>query len=125
MKQPKLSSFVFSTIHSEVSKLGNYRIKVDIIADILNVVAVGAKKTRIMYQANLSHTLLTKYLTEIRKAYLIRFARGKGCYILTTKGKEFLVRYKEYSKRTRHIERQINDVLNKKKSLEELCSSGY
>jgi predicted transcriptional regulator len=103
--------------------LGNYRRKVDIIADILNVVAQGAKKTRIMYQANLSHSLLTKYLAEVRKAYLIRHERKKGCYVLTTKGKEFLLRYKEYSKRNRHIERQINDVLNKKKSLEELCSS--
>jgi DNA-binding PadR family transcriptional regulator len=76
-----------------------------------------------MYQANLSYKLLTKYLIDIRTAYLIRFERERRCYVLTEKGEEFLVRYKEYTKRNRHVEKQITDVHSKKKILEDLCST--
>lgn len=103
--------------------MGSYRSKFDIIADILHVVREGAKKTRIMYQANLSYKLLTKYLIEIRRAYLIRFERERKCYVLTQRGKEFLVTYKEYSKRNRHVEKQITEIRSKKKILEDLCST--
>lgn len=103
--------------------LGSYRSKIDIIADILHVTSRGAKKTQIMYQANLSYKLLTKYLAEIRNAYLIRFEHKERCYVLTLRGHEFLKRYKEYSRRNKHVEKQINDVHTKRKVLEELCSS--
>jgi len=106
--------------------LGSYRSRFDIIADILRVVKGddGAKKTRIMYQANLSYKVLTKYLAEVIEACLIHFERGKQCYFLTSKGRQFLERYKEYSRRNRHVEKQLNDVQGKRKVLEELCSSG-
>jgi predicted transcriptional regulator len=104
--------------------LGSYRRKLDIIADMLGVAKRGAKKTRIMYQANLSYKLLTIYLAEIIEASLVRFERKKRCYVLTSKGREFLDRYKEYSRRNRHVERQLSDVGVKKRALEELCSSG-
>ena len=104
--------------------MGSYRRKLDIIADILNVAMEGAKKTQIMYRANLSYKVFTKYLTEVMEACLLRFEHGKRCYVLTSKGREFLNRYKEYSRRNRHVERQLNDVEVKKKALEELCSSG-
>ena len=102
--------------------MGSYRSRLDIIADILAVARQRAKKTQIMYGANLSYRLLTRYLAEIRRAYLVRFERDEGCYVLTRKGMEFLERYKEYSRRNKHVERQINDVDGKRKVLEELCS---
>jgi predicted transcriptional regulator len=103
--------------------LGSYRNRLDIIADILFVVKRGsAKKTQIMYGANLSYAVLTKYLAEVVKACLIRFESGTRCYVLTEKGKEFLERYREYSRRNKHVERQLNDVEAKKKVLEELVS---
>ena len=100
----------------------NYRKKLDIIADMLTVASNGAKKTQIMYQANLSHRLLTKYLEEIGKAYLLSFKRKQRNYVLTPKGKQFLEVYKEYSKRTRDAEKHLNDVNGKKRMLENLCS---
>lgn len=103
--------------------MGNYRSKLDIVADILRVTSRNAKKTQIMYQANLSYKLLTKYLAEIIEASLVRFERKTQCYVLTSKGREFLERYKDYSKRNRHVERQLNDVHTKKKVLEELISA--
>ena len=97
--------------------------RLEIVKDVLSIAVARVKKTRIMYQANLSYKLLTRYLTEIRKACLIRFEHGERCYVLTSKGKEFLEKYTEYSKRNRHVERQLNDVHTKRKVLEKLCSS--
>ena len=102
--------------------MGSYRGRLDIIADILAVARQRAKKTQIMYGANLSYRLLTRYLAEIKRAYLVRFEREEKCYVLTRKGLEFLERYKEYSKRNKHVEKQINDVDGKRKVLEGLCS---
>jgi predicted transcriptional regulator len=101
----------------------DYRSKLDIIADMLRVASQsGAKKTHIMYQANLNYTLLTKYLKELLKADIVRCEQAENCYVLTSKGAEFLEKYKEYSKRNRHIERQSNDLNNKKQALMELLS---
>lgn len=102
--------------------MGSYRSKLDIIADILHVANQGAKKTQIMYQANLSYRLLSRYLSEVSKACLIRFERKERCYKVTSKGREFLEKYKDYSRRNRHVEKQLNDVQVKRKVLEELCS---
>ena len=96
----------------------------DIIADMLLVASNGAKKTQIMYQANLSYRLLTKYLEEVRKAYLLSFERKQRRYILTNKGQQFLEVYKEYSKRNRVVEKRLNDVDGKRRMLEALCSRG-
>jgi predicted transcriptional regulator len=109
-------------IFEELS-LGNYRGRLDIIADILHVVSQNAKKTQIMYQANLSYKVLTKYLTEVSEASLIDFENEKRCYMLTAKGREFLEAYKEYSRDNKHIEKRLNEINGKKKVLEELCSS--
>lgn len=102
--------------------MGSYRGRLDIIADILTVVRQRAKKTQIMYQANLSYRLLTRYLAEVRRAYLVRFESEGRCFVLTRKGLEFLERYKEYSRRNKHVEKQIDDVHGKRRVLEELCS---
>ena len=103
--------------------MGNYRGRLDIIADILRVVSGNAKKTQIMYQANLSYRVLQKYLAEITGASMISFEDGKRCYILTDKGRAFLDAYEEYYRTTRHVEKRVNDVRSKKSVLEKLCSS--
>ena len=102
--------------------MGNYRSRLEIIADVLRVVSGNAKKTQIMYQANLSYRVLQKYLAEITGASLINFEDERRCYILTVKGREFLDAYQEYFKTNRHVEKRLNDVRNKKNFLEKLCS---
>jgi predicted transcriptional regulator len=102
--------------------LGNYRKRLDIIADILGVVNQGAKKTQVMYQANLSYKLLSKYLVEVLNFGLVYFEVTKERYQLTHKGRSFLEAYKEYSRRNRHAEKQLNNIQEKKKALEGLCS---
>jgi len=104
--------------------LGSYRNRFDIIADILRVVKGndGAKKTQIMYGANLSYKVLTRYLREVLEACLIRFERNRHCYVLTEKGRLFLQRYRDYARRNRHLERQLKNVRSRIRALEELCS---
>jgi predicted transcriptional regulator len=102
--------------------LGSYRNRLDIIADILQVVSQSAKKTQIMYQANLSYKVLQKYLREVRRASLVDFECDDQCYVLTSKGRDFLEAYKEYSRNNRQIERKLNEINGKKRVLEELCT---
>jgi len=104
--------------------LGTYRRKLDIIADILNVAIPGAKKTQIMYRANLSYRLLTKYLAEVREACLVSFQSRERCYVVTSKGREFLETYKDYSRRNKYAEKHLRDIRTKRKTLEKMCSIG-
>ena len=104
--------------------MGSYRNRLEIIADMLHVVNEGSvKKTQIMYQANLSYKLLNKYLAEVIESCLINFEHGEGCYVLTSKGKEFLEKYKDYLRRNKRVEERLNDLHDKRNVLEELCSS--
>jgi predicted transcriptional regulator len=100
--------------------LVNYRSRLDIIADILQVVSGDARKTQIMYQANLSYKVLQKYLAEISEASLVHFECGRHCYVLTAKGREFLDGYRQYSRSNSHVEKRLNDVRTKKDALERL-----
>jgi predicted transcriptional regulator len=104
--------------------MGNYRRRLDIIADILQVVSQKAKKTQIMYKANLSYRVLQKYLRDIMEASLIDFEDEERCYVLTPKGYEFLQAYEEYAKINKNMKKRVNDVNDKRKSLEELCANG-
>jgi predicted transcriptional regulator len=102
--------------------LVNYRDRLDIIADILNVASREAKKTQIMYQANLSYKVLQRYLNEIVTASLIKFEQSRQCYQLTDKGREYLDAYKEYARLSKTLEKRLSDFSTKRKILENLCS---
>ncbi len=99
----------------------NYRDRIDIIADILNVASREAKKTQIMYQANLSYKVLQRYLTDIIDAALVTFEHRNQCYLLTGKGQEYLDAYKEYARCSKTMEKRLNDFSAKRKILENLC----
>jgi len=95
----------------------NYRGRLDIIADILNVASREAKKTQIMYQANLSYNVLQKYLHELVGASLVSFLDEKHCYQLTEKGRKFLEAYEEYTKTKKLVDQHLNDVAIRRKGL--------
>ncbi len=101
--------------------MGNYRDRLDIIADILNIASQDAKKTQIMYQANLSYKVLQRYLTETIEASLVTFQNQNQRYKLTYKGQEYIDAYKEYARCTRNMEKHLYDFSIKKKVLENLC----
>ncbi len=98
----------------------SYRDHLDIVADILNVASRNAKKTQIMYQANLSYRVMQKYLAELNSAALIDYCDGTQCYMITSKGKQFLEDYKKYSVVNNRIEKALVEVNVKKANLEKV-----
>jgi predicted transcriptional regulator len=88
--------------------VGNYRQRIDIIADILEVVSLDAKKTQIMFKANLSYKALTKYLSEVLRASLVTYEQDRQCYTLTEKGSDFLNTYKAYYETNKHVVQHLN-----------------
>jgi len=103
--------------------MGKYRSKLQIIADILLVSSKGAKKTWIMYQANLSYALLNRYLAEVMDAGLVSFVGSGDCYNITRKGQEFLDKFSEYFERRRQLEEQISGIDSEKMNLEKMIHS--
>jgi predicted transcriptional regulator len=100
-----------------------YRNKLDISADILTVASRNAKRTQIMYQANLSYKVMRKYLDEVVSASLRHFETEQQCYLLTAEGKEFLVAYKEYCRTHKHVKKGLGEICTKRKILEDLYES--
>ena len=104
--------------------MARYRNRLEIIADMLSVVRDGAKKTHIMYQANLSFKLLRQYLAEVLDAGLVNVDNG-NYYTLTRRGQNFLDRFSEYSERRGQIEQQLNNVKDEKMVLENMVGGNY
>ncbi len=102
--------------------MGNYRSRLDIMADILRIASKNAKKTQIMYQANLSYKVLKRYLRDMTAASLIFFETAEQLFVITPKGQDFLEAYRDYSRISKIAEKRLNDVDDKKKNLEELCA---
>lgn len=100
--------------------MGSHRTSLQILADILAAVKGGAKKTRIMYQANLSFRLLTRYLRYALETELVSPpCSGNDCYKITPKGYSFLEEYSKYSMRSVELEEQKQVVTKEKAVLEE------
>ena len=99
-----------------------YRGTLEIIRDVLLVVGEagdsGSKKTHIMYGANLSYKLLTRYLEKILYAGLV--CEGESCYVITEKGRKFLQSYEDYEEKLKEIENYIDHLNSGKETLEKM-----
>jgi len=74
--------------------LSQRRSNLEIVAEILKIARKGAKKTRIVYGANLNFKMLEEYLEKLGKAGLIANHEGNGGLIRTTeKGVEYLQQF--------------------------------
>ena len=98
-----------------------YRRRFEIIADILKAAENGAKKTRIMYVANLSHGLLEKYLMKTINVGFIRF--NNDGYEVTEKGRLFLERYAEFSSKYSKLQRELGNMKFEMEVLERMCAT--
>jgi len=86
-------------VRSETHRLVRKRSDIDIMANILSAAKKGAKKTRIMYRCNLSHSQLQVYLQILGEmGFLASHSKkesAKWNYFKTTsKGFEFLDAYR-------------------------------
>lgn len=75
------------------------RDRLEIIKDILQVMRDSRRKikpTHIMYKANLSHQMLTDYMTELleKKLAAEKETKSKKHYEITEKGLNYLKDYK-------------------------------
>lgn len=68
------------------------RSRYDICADILRATLNGAKKTRVVYAANLNFNLVNRYLPRLTERGFIE-ATDDGYYLTTPKGAQFLKEY--------------------------------
>jgi len=101
---------------------GSNRSSLDIVRDMLSVASVKARKTRIMYQANLSFVQLEKYLGDLLEKGLLDFD-GDSYYLITKKGLEFLKLYDYYCEQVKLIREQENQRVQDRLSLENMFSS--
>jgi len=79
------------------SIMAQRRSHVDIVAEILHIARRGARKTRIVYGANLNFKLLNEYLDRLEKAGLVQKDFDEEGLIKTTeKGKKYLEYYEGF-----------------------------
>jgi len=102
--------------------MNKYRNRLDVIADMLSVVNDNdeAKKTKIMYRANMSWNLLNRYLNDLLETGLVN-SKNSNSYVLTGKGKLFLQKYREYHKRHKKVEEQAKVIESEKMILENMA----
>lgn len=96
-----------------------YRRRFDILADVISVTGQGARRTKIMYFANLSHLLLKRYLQD---ALRVGFLRAVGEeFSVTSKGEEFLMRYERFSGRYSRVKQDVKALQCEAEELERMC----
>jgi len=102
------------------AKERRYRRSLEIVRDMLSIASVRVKKTRIMYQANLSYRLMEKYLSSLLDGGLVA-CDDESCYLITRRGKEFLQMYEDYLERRRRIGEEVQGARKDKLLLENMC----
>lgn len=98
------------------------RRRVEILAAILDAAVRargGARKTRIMYDANLSFSLLGKYLDETMNLGFLQ--HDDGAYVTTEAGLKFLEQYGRYSSRYSRLKKELDASKTNWETLEQMC----
>lgn len=73
------------------------RNSLEITAEILQIAKEGAKKTHVVYGANLNFRLLEQYLEDLESQGLVtKHVERRGLIKTTEKGIRFLKHYKEF-----------------------------
>ena len=81
----------------------NYRSSMQIVSDLLVATEQsgqeGIKTTHLLTKANLSHSILTKFIENLTGAGLINKIEydGKNTFVITSKGRQYLESYKQFS----------------------------
>lgn len=73
------------------------RDKISILVDMLEAIGDGARKTHIVYRANLNFESCRRYLNAMRNAGLVEIQVGSPMmWAITEKGRTFVKKYKEF-----------------------------
>lgn len=76
----------------------------EISADILRLAMDGAKKSHIVYQANLNFKIVEKYLSYLRKSSLISGPYENKIFKTTDKGLKYLDHFEDLQKYMKEFE---------------------
>lgn len=107
-----------------MGKNGNKnRCRLDIVRDVLSIASAKVRKTRIMYQANLSYVQTEKYLKGLLESGLVE-CDGDSYYLITQKGREFLQAYADYLERCSRIRKETDATVRDRQLLEDVCFNG-
>ncbi len=101
-------------------KKSKNRSRLEIVRDMLSAASEKTKKTRIMYQANLSYRLMEKYLKSLLESGLVECV-DDSFYLITWRGKEFLQMYEDYLEQCRRISEEIKGIRKNRLLLENIC----
>jgi predicted transcriptional regulator len=113
------TTILINQINGELFSLGKNRDKISIIGAILKAAGSGATKTRIMTQANLSFSLLEKYLNVVTNAGFLQLIDYK--YVVTDRGTQFLKDYQRFSERYDKAQRVMESLDTEREKLAKLC----
>ena len=94
--------------------------KLDIVHEILSITSVKVRKTKIMYQANLSFVQVERYLQSLLENGLVE-SFDDAFYLITPKGKEFLQIHSEYVTRIRRLGEEAAETEKSRLQLESMC----
>jgi predicted transcriptional regulator len=86
------------------------RSSIDIVANILEIAKDGAKKTRIMYLANLSYELFKKYLNFSMDKNFLEYNSIEKKYKTTNKGLDFLKNYYKFKKIEEKYKKELKAI---------------
>ena len=101
--------------------LGKNRDRLTIIADILKSANSGATKTHIMFKANLSFSLLEKYLDIVVNAGLLQVNSCK--YTVTEQGYIFMKQYREFHERYLQAQKMFDALHSEREKLVLMCEA--
>src|SRR5208283_23461 len=96
------------------------RSRLDIVRDMLSVAVVKARKTKIMYQANLNFMQVNSYLKGLLDGGLLQL-NGDSYYLITQKGHQFIILYDDYLERCNRIREEARDTAKGRQMLEHMC----
>jgi predicted transcriptional regulator len=99
--------------------LAKNRDRLSIIAAILDSANGGSSKTQIMFGANLSFSLLEKYLDIAIDSDFLHRENSK--YYLTKLGQEYLKKYKIFENQYNEAKNLLEDLICERELLVRLC----
>jgi len=105
---------------NSVRSVNKNRCSLDIVRAVLSIASVRARKTKIMYGANLSFHQVQKYLCVLLRNGLLEHDVDSG-YLITAAGKEFLCLYAEYLERSKGLSQEVEKNTKDRLKLESMC----
>jgi predicted transcriptional regulator len=105
---------------NSVRSVNKNRCNLDIARAVLSIASVRARKTKIMYGANLSFHQVQKYLCVLLRNGLLEHDADSG-YLITAAGKEFLCLYADYLERSKGLSQEVEKNTKDRLKLESMC----